>query len=235
MITTDGNTWDPVSSFGLDYNWNIQFFALDQSDGKVLPKINDMTYHNSNDNLSSGETNLLPTIVMGDDTRDISGFNIYRMTDYETEYQLYDMVEFVNGQTEYCYQDDVVDFGTGYFYKVTANYISETDECESSPAMAYEIPEDDYVYIWPESVEENTDKGNIIVFPNPARDEVNISSTTAIESIRITNYMGQIVYTNNAGHSTSIKLNTSTYPEGVYLIQVETKFGITTKRVIINR
>ena len=235
MISTDGSTWDPVSSYGLDYNWNIQVFVMEQTSGINYAEIFDESFLNPNNSLSAGELRETPILIVNNYSRNISGFNIYRLADYETEYQLYDIVEFVSGQSEYCYHDEDINYLFGSYYQVTANYVSETDECESMPAMAYEIPSDDFVYILFEDIESQIYTNKIIVFPNPTKDELNVRSKATIESIRITNYMGQIVYTNNAGHSTSIKLNTSTYPEGVYLIQVETKFGITTKRVIINR
>ncbi len=72
------------------------------------------------------------------------------------------------------------------------------------------------------------------VFSNPARDEVHVRCVIPMESIRNTNYMGQIYYSSEIGNLSSIRLNTTSFPMGVYLIQIVTKHGITTKRVIIN-
>ncbi len=233
MISTDGSTWDPVSSFGLNYNWNIQFFITEQPSGMILSKIEDEVFNNQNKNLSSGNTRILPISVLNNNSRYISGFNIYRMAENETEYQHYDIEEFVYGQTDYCYHDEDVGFQMGYYYKVTANYVSETDVCESDPAMAYEIPSDDFVYVYPESVEDNYIQNQITVFPNPAKDIITLKSLYPIKHICVINYFGQKVYTSKISNSSSIKLNISLYPQGVYLIQIETDMGITTKKVII--
>ena len=46
---------------------------------------------------------------------------------------------------------------------------------------------------------------------------------------------GQKVYFEEAINSEDVTLNTSLYPQGVYLIKIETSRGITTKKAIINR
>lgn len=177
----------------------------------------------------------IPLISVTNNTRNITGFNIYRMADYETEYQLYDFEAFVSGQTEYCYEDMVIEFQRGYYCKVTAVYLSETDECESAPAMAYEIPGDDFVYLYWEGADKNNHLEIINIFPVPATEKVNIVSGSPIISISITNLFGQKVYFEEAINSEDVTINTSLYPQGVYLIKIETSRGITTKKAIINR
>jgi len=235
MISTDGYSWDPVSSFGFNNNWNIQVFVFEQSSNRMLTKLSEKPIRNDNVNLSVGETREEPILTVHDNSRDISGFNIYRMSDMETEYQLIGFEEFVNGHTEYCYFDFVNDYQLGHYYQVTAVYLSETDECESGPAMAYEIPGDDFVYLYFEGVEDMYHENTVNVFPNPAKDKINISSKEIIINLRLLSFTGQYVYTKDFNNKSNIILNTSSYPQGVYLLRVETKSGITTKKIVINR
>ena len=177
-----------------------------------------------------------PQIANTTTTRAITGFNIYRMADGETDYELYDVVDYVSGQSSYCYFDGFpeVDPQMGYFYQVTANYASETDACESAPAMAYEIPMDDFVYVFVTSIDDESALTTNL-YPNPAQDVVTVSSSIAMTKITVTNYVGQVVYTSEMFDATSVELNTSSYQAGVYLVKIDTDNGVVTKRVIITR
>lgn len=76
---------------------------------------------------------------------------------------------------------------------------------------------------------------NIInIYPNPSHSILNVHSIATIASISIINYVGQVVYFSDNIGDNYIMLNTNSYPQGVYLIQIETDLGIATKRAIIN-
>jgi len=68
----------------------------------------------------------------------------------------------------------------------------------------------------------------IIVYPNPATDEINISSTETIRNIIILNCHGQLVY-----EGFKSKINTSDFKPCIYIIQITTDNGIETKKVTI--
>lgn len=234
MITTDGSNWNPLSSFGLNYNWNVQLFVTEVSSSLPAPMIDKVVYNTPKGILEHGEINPELVIDVNSDSRDITSFNIYRMVEGATEYELYDVEDCVTGQTPYCYFDVNVGFYDSYYYKVTANYISETDACESAPAMAYEIPTDDFVYILFEGIE-----GLVTlttnVYPNPAKDMLTVTSSVPIKQLSIIDYIGHTVYTSKINKVTSIELNTSSFKSGAYLVKIETEKGIITKRVIVNR
>ena len=194
-----------------------------------------MLLNNNNPNIN-GKKNGIPLVVNNAVNRSITGFNIYRMAGNEPEYELYDVVDFIAGQTLCCYNDEYpnIAIGTGYFYQVTASYSSETDTCESAPAMAYELPMDDYVYVWFEGIED-LNSSLINIYPNPAQDKVTVTSSMPITQLTITNYVGQVVYSGKFKEVTSIELNTSSFKTGVYLVRLITENGKATKRVIINR
>ncbi len=181
---------------------------------------------------ATASPNLDPNIVMNN-SREITGFNIYRMAEGATEYELYDFVDVVSGQTEYCYYDGDVDVQMGYYYQVTATYESDTDACESPAAMAYDNPTEDFVYVFITSVED-ADAATTSIFPNPAQDHVTVTSSQPMTKITVTNYMGQVVYTSEV-NANSVELNTGSYQTGVYVVKIDTEDGVVTKRVIITK
>ncbi len=181
---------------------------------------------------ATASPNLDPNIVMNN-SREITGFNIYRMAEGATEYELYDFVDVVSGQTEYCYYDGDVEWPMGYYYQVTATYESDTDACESPAAMAYDNPTEDFVYVFITSVED-ADAATTSIFPNPAQDHVTVTSSQPMTKITVTNYMGQVVYTSEV-NANSVELNTGSYQTGVYVVKIDTEDGVVTKRVIITK
>ncbi len=68
----------------------------------------------------------------------------------------------------------------------------------------------------------------ILIYPNPALDKINISSTEAIRKVTIINYAGQLVY---EGCSSSI--STVGFISGIYIIRIETDNGVDTQKVTI--
>ncbi len=68
----------------------------------------------------------------------------------------------------------------------------------------------------------------ILVYPNPATDEINISSTETIRNIMILNYSGQLVYEGN-----STKINITDFNSGIYIIRIKTDNGVETQKITI--
>lgn len=58
---------------------------------------------------------------------------------------------------------------------------------------------------------------SISVFPNPAYDNIRINSTSKINNVKITNMLGEVVYSNNY---TSKSINISDLSKGIYNIEV---------------
>jgi hypothetical protein len=70
------------------------------------------------------------------------------------------------------------------------------------------------------------------IYPNPANQVVNINSTIPVSSVKLMNYTGQIVYSNQVA-GTQFSINTSDIAAGVYMLQLETEDGISTRKLII--
>ncbi len=168
-------------------------------------------------------------------SREMEGFNIYRMHMDSTNYALYDIVPLQPGQSSYCYYDEIpnTSIHTGYYYQVTASYSGEFDNCESAPANSLEIPDNDFVYVFVTGIENKVEANPIRVYPNPTHNVLNVSSNGTIYSITLINNIGQVVYYNNGINELDIKLNTGLYETGVYLIKVETEKGISLQKVIV--
>lgn len=65
-----------------------------------------------------------------------------------------------------------------------------------------------------------SDPGNDLkIYPNPANDELNISSQNKIASIAITNLVGQTLYTHECSKQ-QVRVDVAGLPDGVYFIKV---------------
>ena len=69
----------------------------------------------------------------------------------------------------------------------------------------------------------NMSTGNIKLFPNPARDKVNIvfNNSKDVTNIKITDLTGRTVYTETIANNTNaIEVNTSHYTPGIYFCEI---------------
>jgi len=74
---------------------------------------------------------------------------------------------------------------------------------------------------------------NVQVFPNPAREVINIVSDLNVKNITLVNYVGQTVYSQNVNGNT-FQVNVSDFGTGMYMVRIETVEGtIITKRVAV--
>jgi hypothetical protein len=236
-VSLDGSTWDNLSDFGPDFNvnWNIDAYLEEMTTPQtgITPLVEEP--YNSN-GASFSNTSNDELIVMDERSdRDFNGFILYRRAPGETEYTELATIPYVEGQEDYCYTDEF-DNVTGpdqvYSYQVTATWASATDACESSPGYAKEEPANDYVDVLVTDID-NPNAGLTQVYPNPATDRVNITSSAAISRLTVVNYTGQVVYRVDLDGATTYTLNTASYEDGVYVIRMETANDVITKRVII--
>ncbi len=81
-------------------------------------------------------------------------------------------------------------------------------------------------------IENIIDENEIAVYPNPANDIVNVTSGREITNVKVYNNTGQLV-SNKQVNSNFYQLNTSQFDAGIYLFQIESNEGVTSKRIII--
>ena len=72
----------------------------------------------------------------------------------------------------------------------------------------------------------------IILYPNPATENISIVSPNKISKLSIFNCFGQLVY-ENIINDFDVKINTSSYESGVYFIRIETAISVETNKVSV--
>ena len=72
------------------------------------------------------------------------------------------------------------------------------------------------------------------IYPNPTKDQVTIE-VEDIESIRLTNMMGQVLESRECGRSDTVVLNLNGYSPSVYLLEIKTVHGIAKKQLVLCR
>ena len=75
------------------------------------------------------------------------------------------------------------------------------------------------------------------VYPNPARDQINIEglSPHEITSLMLTDLSGKVIFKEITIEGSSWNLQLSTVPSGIYLLNIFTKDNSTIKRIVVNR
>ena len=70
----------------------------------------------------------------------------------------------------------------------------------------------------------------LAVYPNPAKESITLFAEDGIKDITVYNLLGQVVETRHLNHENKVVLNTSTYTPSLYIMNVVTLKGATTKR-----
>lgn len=71
---------------------------------------------------------------------------------------------------------------------------------------------------------------SVSLFPNPSNMFVSITSASEIESVRITNALGRTIYNQKVGANSS-KINVADLHSGIYIVFVETKNGVISRKL----
>lgn len=82
---------------------------------------------------------------------------------------------------------------------------------------------------------QNSSKNNIVLFPNPSADFVNIQSEEGMQNISIYNMMGQLVLNKAISSETEVQLSTRFLDNGMYIVKVESLQGIETLDLSISK
>jgi hypothetical protein len=86
-------------------------------------------------------------------------------------------------------------------------------------------------------IDENSLVSKINIFPNPASNQVTISlgSLQQVVALAITDTTGKIVYKTKESETQNIKVNTTDFANGIYLVQIKAKDYVTTKKLVVNK
>ncbi|RLD71699.1 MAG: hypothetical protein DRI87_06600, partial [Bacteroidetes bacterium] len=227
----ESGAWHNLTEVGINNRaWLLRGYVTTEY-GATIPIGNDnievmpVTGLNTAGTLASTEAT--PSVGQMSSTRELNHFNVYRSPTDMGEYTLIGSIGAEAGVAEYCYYDLILEAQTTYCYKVTAVYTSESDECESDYAL--DVDEvNDYVCVLITDIDDPL-AASTVVYPNPARDQVTISSSQEMTRIMVLNYVGQLVLDSEVNQS-KVVLNTSDYESGIYLVRIETENGVVTKR-----
>lgn len=117
--------------------------------------------------------------------------------------------------------------------EVTADYLFTNPF--GNAYMNYEFPNNDGEYsvaYFTKNSSNIANEANISIYPNPVKNSLNIDSQELIENVQVFNYLGSLVFEQKC-NSNSVKVNTSDFIKGMYLIQINTNSGVSTKRLVI--
>lgn len=70
------------------------------------------------------------------------------------------------------------------------------------------------------------------LYPNPARNVLNVTANEAIVEVRMIDMLGQVVYS-VTGHGNNHQLDVAGFKNGIYFVQIKTSTNILTRRVQI--
>jgi len=84
------------------------------------------------------------------------------------------------------------------------------------------------------SIAENSLRNAMDVYPNPVRDQLNISLPAGDNyTVKITNLLGSVVYTESINKE-KVSINLANTPRGVYFVTVESKTEKVTRKVVLD-
>jgi len=138
---------------------------------------------------------------------DLLGYNVYRNNEKINPDIVFNLF----------YEDSLVN-PSQYFYFITAVY----PECEASS---------DTISLVITNLPEMENDG-VTIFPNPAGNFVTIQSEIKISQVTIMNNLGEVVFQKeNPGEM--LRVNTSDFPGGIYLVRLTKNDSIISKKLII--
>jgi hypothetical protein len=157
-------------------------------------------------------------------TRELTGFNIFQSVDGGP----YELLIGLQTGNQYIIPEDLLIPGSFCCYKVNAVWTSGTDRCESEYS-------DEACVFWT-TIPENSGQGqsSMDIYPNPADNKAIISTTDGLKRVTIFSATGQIVFDQNVAGG-QFELITSVYPNGIYMVRVETSTGISTRKLTVHR
>jgi len=140
------------------------------------------------------------------------------------------------GYNLYCAHNDTIFDSVNFFPENYGYYIAEElgwfsfyvtalyDEGESQPSNTEIVLVD--------ATEDNYYHEGLMIFPNPAKNEIFVNSDCGINSIYLYNTFGQLI-TNQKVNDKNYRFNLSEFNLGVYLLKIEFSDGFVSKRVVI--
>ena len=80
---------------------------------------------------------------------------------------------------------------------------------------------------------EETETINVAMYPNPAKESVNIMAEDGLQQISVYNALGQQIVAMKMHGENKCILNTKDYVSGIYIINIVTENGVSIKRLVV--
>jgi hypothetical protein len=77
-------------------------------------------------------------------------------------------------------------------------------------------------------------ESNVTIYPNPAKNVLNINANSNINRVEVYNMMGQMVGYYNA-NDVNVQINTTNFANGVYTVKIATENGDMTRKFTVAR
>ena len=220
MVSFDGGGWDNISDMGIDVNWLIHVFLEDTAGNEIF--IAQQAGKNA-----ERSTNLL-------------GYNLYQSIN-GSDYELLEFIPWEAGDTSHSIVFDASPYL--HCYQLTALWESETDTCESAPAISKDNPEEDFVCVLLVGNEDNRIEQSDLVrcFPNPFSNSTTIEYTLSqAETVKITifNHLGEqvdFIQEKQSPGKQHVVWKAKELPSGMYYFTVQIGKNISRGKMLIVR
>ena len=169
-----------------------------------------------------------PLKVTASDSSVLLGYNIYRTGNSGTGAFSKLNASPVTATTYLDVHPSTTPLASMWKYYVTTYFQNSADQtilCEASS--------DTILVHFPATGIPELGSGQIMVYPNPATELVNIKSDYTINRIDVINFVGQTVYTNSNVDAKATKIDVSIMKTGVYFVKVSTSEGLRTVKITV--
>lgn len=79
----------------------------------------------------------------------------------------------------------------------------------------------------------NLSRTEVLIYPNPTNDLLNIKTNEPIVNLTMVNMLGQMVY-NSTNASNILQISTANFAKGIYVVKVQTAKGVRTEKIKVN-
>jgi len=221
---------DPNGTATIDYAVNDMYNIIIDDNGSVIYEMDSVIINSDTTfNIEIMQNKYPPRNMFVDSTTNIATWDKPTDTVSPAEVQSY----YVYLNDNFVAQTDTND--RSYFFDNLAYGESFTACVEA----VYEcgLSEQD-CYSWESLllfIGSNVKNNFFTIYPNPGKDYITVTSTMPINSISVTNYVGQVIYSSSMMETTSVVLNTSSYQTGVYLVEINTSEEVAIEKIMIAR
>jgi len=243
-IRYDGSAWQTIGTYGGTAGVFLTraHGMLAGKDGKsftIEPGMNPNSEPNPNPvtnspemaigkggpNHPSGSGLMFPT---GAKETTLAGYMVYRSDDFKVTYNPL----FATPITDTTYADLSSKEYQDYYYFVTAVF---SDQALNPPVKICESDSSNIILVPLVDGIDDQSKGSIMVYPNPATENVNVKSDYTISQIEVLNYIGQTVYNKTDVKAKMTKIDVAHFQTGVYFVKVTTEQGVRTVKITVTK